>query len=918
MIRRILYLAVALLLLPVSTYGQFYFGKNKIQYSQFDWKVLNTTHFKIYFYQEESEIAEIAAAAAEASYAHLSDKFNHHIEDKTPLIIYSAPTFFEQTNVTSGMLPESVAGFTEFFKGRMVVPFNGSVADFQRVIRHELVHVFTYDKILANISEHRKTTYYSAPLWFIEGIAELWSREWQPEADMIMADMALEGNLAPVDNLNYLYGTFFMYKYGESFCHFIVDRYGNDKLLQLFDNWWKAKSFGSLFQLTMGESLKKAGEEWVYHLKKEYYPRFADGDLPAEVSTAIAPQEFAVSALPLDLEYRGASDWVAYKANKLGYSGIYMRSPSTDQEVTLIKGERSPEFESLHLLRSRLSRSGSGRITFVSKRYEKDVIYVFDLLSQQIVNSYEFPNLYQMTSPAWSPDGRNIVFTAATRKGVYDIYSFNVHDSTLVQLTDDIFYDSDPTVTAAGDVVFASDRGGFGYDGFTNLFVYSATDSIVSPLTYGRFHDRSPIASQWGIIFASDRGGTSNIYLLTAESELKQITQLVTGAFDPAVRDDELFFTGYQGFGFSVYSQPLDSTAFVTVETERPVYQTWQPEYVAGKYEQGVLDYTSEYSLDVAQSAIAYDALGGTLGGFQTVISDMLGNKLYYVLISNTASDKDDFVKSFNLGITHVNREKRINYGWGVYHLFDEYFDDFDGLFSERQSGVVGLVSYPLSKFTRIETSLFARHSYKKLYLFQRDRHAALATNYLSFIHDNSLWDVSGPIDGMRYNLTVGLTTDFYSGSIFNRLAFVDFRNYLRLGKFSAFATRLFGFTSAGAEPQRIYLGGSWSLRGYDRKAFYARNVVLISNELRFPLIDNLYIGFPFGRLGFQAIRGALFVDAGSGWNERFDKMYGSVGVGARVSLGYLVVLRFDLAKRTDFTRFEDGLDFDFFFGWNF
>ncbi|MFH2055456.1 MAG: hypothetical protein ABIJ61_05815 [bacterium] len=912
------FIPILVLLLCVTLSAQFYFGKNKIQYSEFDWKVLSTTHFKVYFYQSELEVAQIAAAAAEESYAALADKFNHHIENKVPVIIYSAPTFFSQTNVTPGLLPESVGGFTEFYKGRVVVPFNGSVANFRRVIRHELVHVFTFDKIYANVSSHRKTSYYGPPLWFTEGIAEYWSGGWDSQGEMIMADMALSGTLAGLQDLSYLYGTFFMYKYGQSFCAFLADTYGEDKLLQLFENWWKARNFSELFALTVGESLEDASKKWVYYLQKEYYPRFEGGDLPEQVCRPVTPDIFAATPVAPKLELKGADDWVVYKANKLGYSGIYMRSPSTKQELTLVKGERSPDFESLHLLQSRLGASDDGRLAFISKNYEQDVIYIYDLRARKIVNKFELPGLFHLDSPAWSPGDTALVFAGAARDGIYDIYSLSLVDSTLRRLSEDIYFDTDPTVMPNGDVVFASDRSGPGHEGFTNLFRWRQSDLEIEPLTYGAYHDQAPTATPYGIVFASDREGTSNVYLLRDDGRLARVTSFVTGAFDPVLRDDELYFTAFQDFGFSIYAQPFDTTGLEIVESESVPYTAWTPATLPGQYEEGVLDYSTEFSLDIAQSAIAYDALVGTIGGFQTVISDVLGNELYYVLISNTASTKDDFVEAFNVGVTYLNKAKRVNYGYGIYHLYDECFDEYEGLFSERQTGVIGLLSYPLSKFTRIETSVFARHSYKKLYLFETDRHALLSTNYVSYVHDNSLWDVSGPIDGQRYNLTVGLTTDFYSGRIFNRLAYVDFRNYLRLGKYSAFATRLFGFTSAGDEPQRIYLGGSWSLRGYDRKEFYARNVILISNELRFPLIDALYIGFPFGRVGFRAIRGALFVDAGSGWNDRFDRMYGSVGVGARVSLGYLMVLRFDLAKRTDFTSFEDGLDFDFFFGWNF
>ena len=37
--------------------AQFYFGQNKIQYEQFDWQIMKTDHFHIYYYKEEKTIA---------------------------------------------------------------------------------------------------------------------------------------------------------------------------------------------------------------------------------------------------------------------------------------------------------------------------------------------------------------------------------------------------------------------------------------------------------------------------------------------------------------------------------------------------------------------------------------------------------------------------------------------------------------------------------------------------------------------------------------------------------------------------------------------------------------------------------------------------------------------------------------------
>ncbi|MCI0532296.1 MAG: BamA/TamA family outer membrane protein, partial [candidate division Zixibacteria bacterium] len=151
-----------------------------------------------------------------------------------------------------------------------------------------------------------------------------------------------------------------------------------------------------------------------------------------------------------------------------------------------------------------------------------------------------------------------------------------------------------------------------------------------------------------------------------------------------------------------------------------------------------------------------------------------------------------------------------------------------------------------------------------------------------------------------------------------NGIFLLDIRKYFRLSRNSSLAARVLGYTSRGVEPQRFYLGGSWSLRGFDRRAFYGKNLTLTNLEYRFPLINDLYIGFPWGKFGFKSIRGALFFDTGKAWEDEFGNLYGSLGWGARVNLGYVTVLRFDWAKTTDFNRFYPGVNFDFFFGWNF
>ena len=93
--------------------AQFYFGRNKIQYEHFDWRILKTEHFHIYYYQQEEEIARVAAHILEGAYDNLEIKFNHTLWDTVPLMIYSSHIHFQQTNILPRVGLQTERGFTK-------------------------------------------------------------------------------------------------------------------------------------------------------------------------------------------------------------------------------------------------------------------------------------------------------------------------------------------------------------------------------------------------------------------------------------------------------------------------------------------------------------------------------------------------------------------------------------------------------------------------------------------------------------------------------------------------------------------------------------------------------------------------------------------------------------------------------------
>lgn len=253
-------------------YSQFYFfGRNKVQYEKFEWKVLKTEHFDIYYYNETEQLAEIGGNFAEEVYEELKIKLNHVLTRRVPLIFYNTHIHFQQTNTTPGFIPEGVGGFFEFIKGRVVIPSTGSLNNFRHVIRHELVHVFMTNKVFRVLTDHRNPNEMLPPLWFVEGIAEYLSTEVDDQAEMVMRDAVLNNYFVPIANIFQIYGTFLMYKEGQSFLEFVKEIHGEEKIPLMLENFWMYSDFNKVIAYTLGKSIEDIDSEWLLYLKKKIF-----------------------------------------------------------------------------------------------------------------------------------------------------------------------------------------------------------------------------------------------------------------------------------------------------------------------------------------------------------------------------------------------------------------------------------------------------------------------------------------------------------------------------------------------------------------------------------------------------------------------------------------------------------------------
>lgn len=883
-------------------------------------------------------IAEIGAYYAEEIYDELKVKLNHVVTRKIPLIFYNTSIHFQQTNITPGLIPEGVGGFFEFLKGRVVLPSTGSLKEFRHVIRHELVHVFMTNKIYRTLSDHRIPPDALPPLWFVEGLAEYFSTEIDAQAEMIMRDAVINNYFVGLKDIYNIYGTFLMYKEGQSFLEFVGDVYGKEKIPLMVENFWMYRNFNELLEYILGKSIEEIDNEWLYWLRKKYYPLF-DEKIPHNIGARkLTEKGFYFS--PVHYNIKG-KDYIYTSANRDGYSSIYRieydeKINSKSSPELILRGEKTDELESFHLFRSAIDISKDGLLAFVTKSGATDVIHFLNLENNQITKTFQRDYLLSISSPKFSSNGSKVTFQAVDQKGFSDIYVYYMLTDSLDRLTNDYYDDNDPVFGKDDEeILFSSDRTAGEIEKKYNLFSINTTNKRINYLTYVNANVSSPSLSPDGkeIFFTTDYDGVRNIWKMAYPVDggrtetMSRVSRFFTSSFDQRfIRDDKLIFTGFENFSFHIYSLELNKTSNDSVLTVSMDFSgaggKWYYSGITASTEKEKLVYEKEYTLDYAAGLVSTDPVFGTQGGAIFSLSDLLGDDKYFLLLYNTANVQSDFLKSFNVAIERLDLSKRVNFGYGVFHFSGRRYDirDSDEYYFERIFGGFFRFNYPISKFQRIEAIASLANSDKEVFAGIRQRKALLLTNSVSFVHDNSLWGYSGPLDGSRLLFLLGYTSDVKFSNVNYFSVIADIRHYYRLGLTTTIAGRLGFFYNEGKEARRYFMGGSWDLRGWPRWSIRGEKMWLSSLEFRFPLIDVLYIKFPFMGLGFVGIRGAAFFDAGSAWDTEYKTTYGSVGGGIRFNLFGVLVLRYDIGKKIEknFTSFQPGLFYQFFFGWDF
>jgi len=761
--RKVLLLSL-LSLFIVSTANAQYFGRNKVQWERFDFKVLKTEHFDIYYYDREADVVNDIGRMAERWYARLSRVFNHTFARK-PIVLYANAADFQQTTTTPEIIGQGTGGFTDPFMNRVVMPLTGDMAENDHVLGHEMVHVFQFDVAASLTSNRRRFNLEMLPLWIVEGMAEYLSKgRIDPLTAMWIRDAELHKRLPNLRQLSD--PRFFPYRYGEALLAYIGGRFGDDAVVRYF---LAAGLSGpeAAFDRALGVPSKQIFIDWQESAREMYDPVVAAR--PANLGTPlIGTKRGRHNMLNVGPAISPDGRMLAFLSTREIFDvDLFLADAKTGKIIRRLSSSgRDPHFDALRFIDSAGSWSpDETKLAFVVFEKGDNYLALIDVNSGKLQN-IRVPGVDSINNVAWSPDGHSIVMSAQAANSAFsDLFLYDLGSNQVRRLTADKYADLQPTFSPDGrTIAFVTDRGeGSNLDElrFTGMRIAtmdvaggSSTIKVLPLFPRAKHINPQYTPDGAGIYFIANPEGVADIYKYTfADGRVAHVTHVQTGvagitemspAMSVASREGTIALSLYEDDNYNIYELPPTTPAVTMVSLDLPpdsaragqlpplrgtgsVITEYLQNPAAGLPPTTVAYKTVPYSSALHLAYIGPPTIGVATGSFGTGVggsvaaefTDVLGeHNVGFTLQGGGTQGVGTFGDQIAGDVFYLNQKHRWNWGVEVSHL--PYISAFvstgtavlDGqpvdivqqeVDIQRYDSVTGVIQYPFSANRRVE-----------------------------------------------------------------------------------------------------------------------------------------------------------------------------------------------------------------------
>ncbi len=519
------------------------FGKNRIQYRDFNWKIVRTTNFEVYFYQDGEQLANLTAQYAESDFDRITELLGYTPYSRIKIFLYNSPQELAQSNIGLSSFGELSSKEIDLAKSRLEIAFTGDQVSFRKQLIRDVSMLFVYDMLYGGSLKDalQSSLLLTLPDWFMPGIASYIAEGWSTDMDDYMRDVSVNH---PVKKPSLLTGRD-AERVGQSIWNFIAQKYGKDNVSNILNLTRIIRNEQSSISSTLGVSYPRFLREW-----RDYYIGMANPTLQAYQPGSDDFQLKINSSNGTrlnNLKLSTDKQFIAYTTTRDGRFQVEVVNTATKKKTPVLQGGYRQDGQiAMRNLTPLVAWQRDNDLAVITDEKGKSYLYIYSNLEKRpkLKQRQLLQGVTQVVSIDASDDGSGLV-VSADRNGQNDLFLYSIGRGTFQQLTNDLYDDLNPQFVGRGtrQIVFSSNRSQdtLGVDKGTyktirdqfSIFVHEggARARSLTRLTDSLTSARQPTAAnEEAVYYISDASGIRNLYRTdTATHTTRQITAFPFG-----------------------------------------------------------------------------------------------------------------------------------------------------------------------------------------------------------------------------------------------------------------------------------------------------------------------------------------------------------------------------------------------------
>ncbi len=452
-------LLVAVTFCSSSAVAQFYtgsnieFGKNRVQYENFEWKFYRFDKYETYFYTGGQEIAEHTAEYAHTKIAEQEKFFDYYLDERIQFVIYNKHSDFKQSNIGIGADETySIGGVTRIVGSKVFLYFEGDYTKLNQQIDAGITEVLIYQMMYGGSWKEmiKNSALLTIPSWYVKGLVSYLTYGNDPDIINLIKVGIEQNKYEKFNRLDERDATLASH----AMWTFIAEKYDPKTISNILYLTRVTRDVEDGLLYSIGVSFESITADWTTFFREKFME--------------IGNESYTDNHTPIDLKIRKnrvyeqfklspSGNKAAFTTNQRGQYKLYLYDKQTGKKRRIFKDEHKLD-RIVDYSYPILEWHPTGKLlTFFVEEKGELQLYTYDVEEEELYRKNIF-NLEKVLSYDYAPDGKTMVLSAVFR-GQTDLYIYRIGGNTQKKITDDVFDDLDPVFVENGKAIaFASNR----------------------------------------------------------------------------------------------------------------------------------------------------------------------------------------------------------------------------------------------------------------------------------------------------------------------------------------------------------------------------------------------------------------------------------------------------------------------------